>query len=240
MAIYRKYKYPDGVLLEFASKTQGHFAKHHAAFARLDPELTEEWLADFVEAGKNASMDSFERTIQVQQTEDLMELIARFHAHFGLMEYYVSKAFDDNSAHKRYFDLEGYTDARRRQSDLIPWCRKFGQRLAENRDALLAAGAQEEFLAEVEQVTAAIDATHDAQEKSMDYRAAQTQERVLVFNRLFKALQRVEKLAGYVFPGEDKRLTFFKLPVYRPTARKSSGKGGSKDTTNDLPPEGDK
>ena len=236
MGIQRKYKSSDGALLEFAAKTQGHFSKYHAAFTKLDPVLTEEWLAGFVTAAKDTTLDSFERSTMVQQTEDLHKLIDRFHAHFGLVEYYISVAFESNPSHMRHFDLDSYTDARRIQSDLVKWCRKFGQRIAEHKEALLAVGATEEVLTEVQQLAKQIDETNDAQEMSKDLRAAQTQERVIVLNKLYKALQRVEKVAGFVFPLQSAQYGFFKLPVYRAPAQERGEEEGSAGDHDETPP----
>ena len=225
MSVLRKFKLNDSDLLEFAAKTQGHFAQYHAAFTKLDPVLTQEWFAGFVDAAKNTTLDRFERTTLLQQTEDLHQYIERFHTHFELMEYYISLAFKASASQLVHFDLNGYPEARRKQSKLVNWCRKFGTRLAENREALLAVGAAEEFLTEVAQLVELIDKTNDAQEMSKDFRMAQTQERIITLNKLYKALQRLEKVAGFVFPAESRQLSFFKIPTYRQPLREIAEEG---------------
>ena len=102
---------------------------------------------------------------------------------------------------------------------------------------MMAVGASEEFLTEVQQLALQIDQTNDAQEMSKDARMEETQERVVTLNKLFKGLQCLEKVAPYVFPAKSVQLTFFKVPVYKPPLREIAEDENPEATHIEMPPE---
>ena len=208
----RKYRYADARLLELAAIIQTHFNSREALFQVHDPNVSVVWLQEKLEATRTLSIDDFERGLLARRTEDLLAIMQECHQLVRRLRYYVGQAFDTRQSIKREFRLLSYNKKRKRQANFILWMQSFVETVIKYREDLQAAGAPPALIDDLKSGVGELGRLNLVQEIRKGIRSNHTQERIENLNMLYDALKRIEKLAYFVYPNEERDLAFFLLP----------------------------
>ena len=213
MTPYRRYRYSDAKLLEMAGVIQAHFAERKALFTSFDPEVTAVWLEQKMAAAKALTLDEFERGRTARYTEELQKHLQHCHALVTRIRYYVEVVLEEQNAMRTALGLHTYSRKRRCKADHLLWLRSFAVNLEDYRGQLEEAGAPAWMLDELVSTVGSMQESNSLQENSKGLRGRHAEERIIALNELFKALKRIEKLAGVVYIEGEHELRLFHVPT---------------------------
>ena len=244
MTTSRKYKYGDARLIEIANTIARHFINHQEALAAKDPNLTPAWIQSVIASIEQVTLDEFERGNLSSLTEDVIAGMENCHELFGRMRYHTELAFQNKPSTLRQFGFDSYKYKRMTQEGYIRWLQTFEAKAEMHREAIMAVQTPEDLFAEFSAAVDKLDKDNKKQEFAKDDRSGNTIERITILNKVYEALRRIEKVAGFAFPAGSKERYFFSLPIMtsQPPLRDIAedtppDSGDAPDTGEDLPNE---
>lgn len=216
MSVKRKFRLSDDRLLEFAGVVRGHLAKHEAEMQAFDGSVSLAWYDPLFEAGRDATLDRFERASVGAATQFLQEQKQICHDLYRQVRYFVRIAFADSPGRLEPFDLGSYAAVYSSHHKLLHFMRSFVKHMREEDSVLVATGARPALLDEMEAAVGRFDEALSVATNRKHRRRAHTRDRVEALNALYAAIQRLSELASFVFdPEETPTARFFKVPATR-------------------------
>ena len=126
--------------------------------------------------------------------------------------YFIELAFAERRSILEQFDLDNYKEVRSSNVKFLRFMQHILRQLALHKASLEAQGMPPNLLQEVEREVAQLDSYISQKVEQQSTRRGQTAERVSALNKLYKALQRIDRVAGFVFADEPKHLKSLRLP----------------------------
>lgn len=211
----RTFNIADARLLEHAGVILEALGIDLPVFSTFDPDLNEErvaqlralWVTSLEEGG-----DDVARGKLGVKTQNLLDEMKRCNKMIASLRYWVKKAFENDPAKQRRFQLTRYWKVQAQQPQLITYMASLATVVAELRPELEAANAPAGLLDSVKQIADALSAANVVQENSKGGRGSSTQERIIRLNTIYKECRILSDAAEFVFGDDPARRELYRIP----------------------------
>ena len=208
----RKYRYHDAHLIALGGVIEEHFKKHAAALSSFDGSLTLDWYQPILKAAKATSLDDFVQGGVTGSTMQREAQIAHCRGYYKRLRYFVDLAFAERRPIMEQFDVDRYRDVRNSSVKFLRFMQHFLRQAELHADTLIALGMQETLLSQAQEQVALLDSYISERVALQSQRRGRTAERIAALNTLYKAMRRIEKVAGFVFEEDPAPKKSFRLP----------------------------
>lgn len=211
----RTFRIADARLLEHSGVILEALNTDLPKFTAFDPDLAAEpvsrlqtlYTTSLEEGGDNAALGKLGT-----KTQTLLEEMNRCTKMIASLRYWVKKAFENDRASQRRFQLPRYWKVRNTQAELIAYISALASTVAELRPQLEAANAPADLLDSVKQIGDALAEANTIQENSKGSRGSATQERIMRLNEIHTLCRKFSDAGEFVFADDPARRELYRLP----------------------------
>lgn len=211
---YRDYTMEDSEFLQKARTQRGHFLNYLADFTAFDANLDAAYAADWalqIEICENHQNDETTLDQQQQYTEDLEKAKKQGFWAATDLEYYVKKAFANDTRTQKEFGFNLVAQARGRTLNQIMWLEVMKKVAQDYTAELTAVDMPASVITNLETAAHNIVQAEIEQEYYKRIRLRLTTQRMKKFNALYKTCKLVNSAAQIVFFDKKEEAGLFEI-----------------------------
>ena len=213
--IVRNYNMTDADLIEDATTKEGHLTENLVDFTNFDTTLDESKLTelrDLLTEARAILSDNIIIDNQAEKTEIVINLMEQCRKQYGKLSYFIKKAFPESPATRNKFGENDYSKVRKTQSKMIFFMEDLAATAVKYSAELISAGAKQEYIDRTVQLSEELTQANKGQEMYMDTRPMLTEERIIIFNKIWGILQQLSKAAKIIYEGQIAKMKLFLIP----------------------------
>ena len=203
-------------VLTKSQSVQPQYMADQATLAAFDPSLTIEKGQELKSLNEQAMNEVSAKTSKAEikrKTNAIAEMLKQSVNLYKRLLYFVEKVYDGNSAIETSFGRNIYDKAVHSEKEMVTLLNQATQtaRLEEFYARLTENGVNEELLTGMEQLAIDLAAADDEQEMLKKKKLLTTEERLQLYNSIWKYLKEINKAVKIVFANDPVRLKIYKL-----------------------------
>ncbi len=213
--IVRNYNMPDDELIEDATTKEGHLTKYLPEFTDFDSTIDEEKLIELRELIAQARAILSDNVIvdnQAEKTEIVINLMEQCRKQYRKLSYFIKTAFPNSPATRNKFGENDYSKVRKTQSKMISFMEDLAATAVKYSAELITAGAKQEYIDKTVQLSEQLSQVNKDQEMYIDIRPMMTEERIIIFNKIWEILQKLSKAAKIMYEDQIAKMKLFLIP----------------------------
>lgn len=214
----RNYGISDADMILEARIMHGLFLEDKAAFGNFDnlfaDPFAENWL-QVINNANDAIRDNFYEADLTEKTKIVQDFLSAAKSHFQKVKYFVEKAFPDHKEIWNQFGFTDYDEARKSEVKMILFLGLVYNTAVQYKDNLLAAGLPEADIEKIKSIKTDLSNADLEQEKLKKKRPELTQERIVILNQCYDAMQKVSKAGKIIFNDNYVKYNQYLLPNER-------------------------
>ncbi len=214
--VHRIFHKSDDEVVKQSDSILASFIENKSQFVRRFPQLGDSFADDWGSAtttARNIVPDYASVANQSSETEALAALVTRGANHYQSVLLYVRLAFPDNATVLRLFGQQKYEAARNSHTKLPGLLRTAYTQASKSqyKEALMSKGLKEEEITMLKTMADSIVNQDMAQEKAMNDRAIDANNRITALNAVWEKMSLVCQCAKLVFQNDATRYNLFLL-----------------------------
>lgn len=202
MLMRKSFNISVALLLEHTSTILKALTTDLERFTAFDADLNQSLVSE-IQSQFNESLaeggDEVVKGVVAQKTQTLRQVSKDCDNAVKTLRYWVNKAFADDPASRKRFQLSNYWVVRNRQADFITFMNSLATVVDSLRPGLEAANTPVELLDSIRQLTLSLKLANSDQKNEKGNRTSATQERTVRLNALYANCAKFSKAAKYVF-----------------------------------------
>ena len=213
--IVRNYNMADADLIEDATTKEGHLTEFISEFTDFDSTIDENKLIelrDLIAQARAILSDNVIIDNQAEKTEIVINLMELCRKQYNKLSYFIKKAFPDSPATRNKFGENDYSKVRKTQSKMISFMEDLAATSVKYSTELISAGAKQDYIDRTVQLSEELTQANKDQEMYMDTRPMLTEERIIIFNKIWEILQQLSKVAKISYAEQIAKMKLFLIP----------------------------
>lgn len=202
-------------LLEHASIILKALQTDLQEFTTFDPDLNETLVSE-LDSQYHISLseggDSVARGVLGLKTQSLLAVIKECDTTVKSLRYWVKKAFANDPASLKRFNLTGYWKIRNKQAELITYMNTLATVVESLASELSAVNAPVELLETIKPLATALEEANSDQENEKGIRSTAAQERTERLNALHANCVKFSDAAEYIFTEQPAKRELYRIP----------------------------
>lgn len=211
----RTFNITDARLLEHTGITLEAMKTDLPDFSSFDPDLNEALVAA-LKAKYDQTLeeggDDVARGVVGLKTQALLEATGESGKMMKSLRYWVKKAFEDDKAGLRLFQLGKYWKVRNRQAELVAYLAALSSVVADQRAKLEAVNTPADLLDSVATIAKAVEQANVVQENSKAGRKADTVDRIGRLNAIYATVLTFSNAAEFVYDEDPAKRELYRIP----------------------------
>jgi len=179
--------------------------------AGLDAAFGTAWEAD-IDAARDFPTDETVQDDIEEKTAFMNTSWEKCRTHFQDSKYFIEKAFPGNAAIMKSFGFDNYKEMSRDQDKVLPFMDQFHDKAQSNNAALIAQGYTQIKIDLIETLGGEYRTKQREQENAKKDRLKQTQDRIVLMNKVWASISRVNKASKSVYRNNFAKLQQYLLP----------------------------
>lgn len=215
MKLNRTFNISDAQMLEHADVIAATLPDDMPEFTAFDPTFTDEYvtrLQQTIDDAKALPTDAVLIDEMAEQTLLVEKAMDDCYEDYKLLAYFARKAFKSNQAIRNQFGMNDIDKVRKNQPKMVVFMESLSQAAARYSGQLVQSGCSQELISGLAAKAAALHDANIAQEKFKTERALQTQNRILLFNKINEMLQPLHDAAGIMYKDNPPKLKVYTMP----------------------------
>ena len=211
----RIYNIGQAELIKLAKTTVGNLSEYLTDFTALDSTINAAKITSLNTLIDNATNNLSDKVIsdrQVQLTNKVKAKMQEAQDHYQLISYFVKKTFPDNLAIRNEFGENDYSGVKSSQAKMILFMKELHSVTVKYQTKIVKAGCKQKLIDEILTLYNQLNDANHEQELYKGRRPVLTNERIIIFNQIWKELYTLGEAAKIIYKNDSSKLKLFLLP----------------------------
>jgi hypothetical protein len=213
--IDRSFNIPDAELLEHSETIVATLPSDMPSFTAFDSTITVEFIPQLQGAIADAKAYPTDDVVideMAEQTLLLENALNTCYDDYKTIAYFARKAFKDNTATQNQFGMNDIDKARKNQPKMVVFMESLAKTAVKYENQLIASGCKPELINGLKDKAIALHNANIAQEKFKNDRAINSQDRILMLNKVYQLLQPLHDAAVIIYKNDPVRFSIYTMP----------------------------